>query len=115
MWCDVVITNSTPAAPNSRRQERLTREERGIALFEEHSGEIQQLGRGLYSVPSCSGRADYLVEYGAGVESCECKDFEFHGANYPCKHLIAAALFAARRRRVVRTIAPVLMDGVDAE
>jgi hypothetical protein len=89
------------------RTERLTREARGIALFEEHGDEIQQLGRGLYSVPSCSGRGDYLVHYGGDVESCECKDFEF---GHVCKHLYAAALFAAKRWRAVRLIAPVLAD-----
>jgi hypothetical protein len=97
-------------AHDSRTRERLTREARGIALYEECSGEIQQLRLGLYSVPRCAGRGDYLVEYGAGVESCECKDFEFHGEEYPCKHLVAVAIFAAKRRKAVRTIAPVLMD-----
>jgi hypothetical protein len=100
------------SVPRTTRHQRLTREARGIHLFEERSGEIQQLRLGLYSVPSSAGsaRGDYLVEYGAGVESCECKDFEFHGEEYPCKHLVAVAIFAAKRRKAVRTIAPVLMD-----
>ena len=95
------------------RHQRLTREARGIALYEERGDEIQQLRLGLYSVPSSTGsaRGDYLVEYGAGVESCECKDFEFHGERYACKHLIAVAIFAAKRRKAIRTgFAPVLMD-----
>ena len=98
------------SARDSRTRERLTREARGLALFEERGVEIQQLRVGLYSVPKCSGRGDYLVEYGAGVESCECKDFEFHGERQPCKHLYAAALFAAKRRRAIRVIAPLLAD-----
>jgi len=95
---------------DSRTRERLTREARGIALFEERRHEIQQLRVGLYSVPKCSGRGDYLVHYGASVESCECKDFEFHGERQPCKHMYAAALFAAKRRKAARVIAPVLAD-----
>ncbi len=110
MWFHVVITNSTLAAPDSRAG-RLTREARGIALYEERANDIQQLRIGLYSVPSCSSPKDYLVEYGAGVESCQCKDFEFHGEDYPCKHLVSVAIFAAKRRRAVRTrFAPVLAD-----
>ena len=101
---------SVTPEPHPSTTERLTREARGLALFEERGDEIQQLRVGLYSVPKCSGRGDYLVEYGAGVESCECKDFEFHGEEYPCKHLIATAIFYAKRRRAVRAIAPVLMD-----
>ncbi len=94
-------------AQDSRTRVRLTREARGIQLFEERGDEIQQLGRGLYSVPSCTGRGDYLVHYSAEAESCQCKDFEF---GHVCKHLYAVALFAAKRRRAVRVIAPVLMD-----
>ncbi len=94
------------------RTERLTREARGIALYEERGDEIQQIGRGLYSVPSCSGSSDYLVRYGDQGEACECKDFEF-GPGLPCKHLYAAALFSAKRRRAVRSrFAPVLADEV---
>jgi hypothetical protein len=103
------MTIAHPA--HDSRTERLSREARGIQLFEERGDDIQQLRIGLYSVPSCSSQEDYLVEYGAGVESCQCKDFEFHGEDYPCKHLVSAAIFAAKRRRVVRTrFAPVLMD-----
>ncbi len=96
------------SAPDSRHQ-RLTREARGIALYEERGDEIQQLARGLYSVPSCTGRGDYLVRYDDQGESCECRDFEFGRAC--CKHLYATALFAAKRRKAIRTgFAPVLMD-----
>ena len=94
-------------APDSRHQ-RLTREARGLALFEERGDEIQQLGRGLYSVPSCTGRGDYLVHYGDEAESCECGDNQHRG--HVCKHLYAAALFAAKRRKAVRVIAEVLAD-----
>ncbi len=99
-------------APDSRNRERLTREARGIQLFEERGDEIQQLGRGLYSVPSCTRKGDYLVEYDPrGDARCQCRDFEFHGQDHPCKHIYGVSLFAAKRRRAVRTrFAPVLMD-----
>ena len=92
-------------AHDSRTRERLSREERGIQLFEERGHGIQQLARGLYSVPSCTGRRDYLVRYDAQGESCECKDFEF---GHVCKHLYSVALFAAKRRKAVRVLAEVL-------
>ncbi len=98
----------TPEPHSTTTRERLTREARVIALFEERGDEIQQLGRGLYSVPSCSGRGDYLVRYGDSAESCVCKDFCLSG--HVCKHLYAAALFGAKRRRAVLLIAPVLAD-----
>ncbi len=100
-------TSLAQPAPDSRT-ERLTRELRGIALFEERGGDIQQLARGTYSVPSCTGRGDYLVRYDDQGESCECRDFEF-GPGLPCKHLYAAALFAAKRRKAIKVaFAPVL-------
>lgn len=91
------------------RTERLTREARGLELFAERGNEIQQLGRGLYSIPSCSGRGDYLVRYSDTAESCECGDNQRRGM--VCKHLFAAALFASKRRKAIKTgFAPVLMD-----
>ena len=98
------------AASRSREYaERLTREERGIQLFEERGDEIQQIGRGLYSVPSCTGRGDYLVRYSDTAESCSCRDFQF---GHVCKHQYAVAIFAAHRRKAIRTrFAPVLADG----
>jgi hypothetical protein len=107
MWCHVVIINDSAPAHDSRT-ERLTREARGIALYEERGDDIQQLGRGVYSVPSCSGRDDYLVHYSTEAENCACKDFEF---GHVCKHLYAAALFAAKRSKAIRVaFAPVLID-----
>ncbi len=106
----MVITNDSATAHDSREQ-RLAREERGIQLYQDHGAGIQQLRVGLYSVPSCTTKGEYLVEYGAGVESCECKDFEFHGEDFPCKHLIACAIFAAKRRKAIRVaFAPVLEE-----
>ena len=92
------------------RHERLTREERGIALFEERGDDIQQLGRGLYSVPSCSGRHDYRVHYDHHGESCGCRDFEF---GHVCKHLYAVALFAAKRRKAIRVAFSPVLGGRD--
>ena len=103
---DTKESSASPAHPSTT--ERLTREARGIALYEERGDEIQQLGRGLYSVPSCTGRGEYLVRYGDEAESCECGDNRHRG--HVCKHLYAAALFAAKRRRAVRVIASVLAD-----
>jgi hypothetical protein len=101
---DTKESSASPAHPSTT--ERLTREARGIALYEERGDDIQQIARGLYSVPSCSARGDYLVHYGGEEESCECGDNQRRGM--VCKHLYAAALFAAKRRRAVRVIAPVL-------
>ena len=96
-------------AHDSRTRERLSREERGIQLFAERGDEIQQLARGVYSVPSCSGRSDYLVRYDDQGEACECGDSQRRGM--VCKHLYATALFAAKRRKAIRTgFASVLMD-----
>ena len=104
-----MVDTSVAQPAHDPRTERLTREARGIALYEERGDEIQQLARGLYSVPSCSGRGDYLVRYGADVEACECADHTRRG--HVCKHLYAAALFAAKRRKAIRVgFAPVLMD-----
>jgi hypothetical protein len=101
------MTIAHPA--HDSRTERLTREARGIALFEERGDDIQQIGRGLYSVPSCTGRGDYLVRYSDAAESCECGDHQRRGTT--CKHLYATALFAAKRRKAIRTgFAPVLTD-----
>jgi SWIM zinc finger len=97
----------TSAPRRDPRTERLTREARGIQLFEERGHDIQQVGRGLYSVPSCSSRGAYLVRYSDTAESCECGDHQRRGL--VCKHLYAAALFAAKRRKAIRTgFAPVL-------
>jgi uncharacterized Zn finger protein len=98
------MTIAHPA--HDSRHERLAREARGIQLYEERGDEIQQIGRGTYSVPSCSGDEDYLVRYDDQGESCECRDFEF---GHVCKHLYAAALFAAKRRKAIKVaFAPVL-------
>ena len=61
-------------------------------------------------MPSCTGRGDYLVRYDDQDEGCECRDFEF---GHVCKHLYAVALFAAKRRKAIRSgFAPALMpDG----
>ncbi len=105
-----MIDQSLAQPAHDSRTERLTREARGIALFEERGHDIQQIGRGLYSVPSCTGRGDYLVRYGDTAESCECGDHQRRGM--VCKHLYATALFTAKRRRAVRTrFATVLADG----
>ena len=106
---DTVDSTKSSASAHDSRTERLTREARGIALFEERGGEIQQHARGLYSVPSCTVReGDYLVRYGAQGENCECADHTRRG--HCCKHLYAAALFAAKRRKAIRTgFAPALM------
>jgi SWIM zinc finger len=106
---DLMANTSLAQPAHDSRHQRLTREARGIALFEERGHEIQQLGRGVYGVPSCTGRGDYLVRYSDEAESCECGDNQHRG--YVCKHLYAAALFAAKRRKAVRVnYAPVLAD-----
>ncbi len=69
---------------------------RGLALWGDPLGqEIEHIGHGVYSVPSCSGEGSYeayLAVFG-GEESCNCPD-----RARPCKHLIAASITRAKAR-----------------
>ena len=73
---------------------------RGLALWGSSLGEeITHEGKGVYSVPSCSGEGTYEVDLAVfgGEESCSCPDRE-----RPCKHLIAATIHRAKRRAAAR-------------
>jgi hypothetical protein len=80
---------------------------RGLALWGSPLGaEIEHRGKGVYSVPSCSGTGSYTVDLAVfgDEESCNCPD-----KARPCKHLIAASItrakarMAARRAQAVKT------------
>ena len=74
---------------------------RGLALWGDPLGrEIEHQGRGVYSVPSCSGQGvTYAVDLAVfgGEESCNCPDRE-----RPCKHLVAASITRAKARMAAR-------------
>ncbi len=107
-----MTTTQVSAAPEGEYAS--TRQPRGFALFQERSGEIQQIGRGLYSVPSCSDpRRDYEVYYTTDAVRCSCNDFQYR--REICKHIHAVSLYAARRRKAIEiAFAPVLADEDDA-
>jgi hypothetical protein len=63
--------------------------------------QIEHIGHGVYSVPSCSGQGvTYEVDlkvFTDEPESCNCPDRE-----RPCKHLIAATIHRAKARMAAR-------------
>ena len=74
---------------------KTARVERGIALFRERGDEIEQMGRGWYRVPGCSGGTYtvYLAVLG-GEECCDCPDFGHR--EQVCKHVYAATMHRAQ-------------------
>ncbi len=80
-------------------RDETTRIGRALALLDDHGHEIERVERGVYLVPSSGGGDPYFVEYGGPEESCSCKDFEFHGHETPCKHLLALGILGAKKRR----------------
>lgn len=90
----MAITKDTAPAPPS------TRELRGLALYRGHAEEIGHEGRGVYTVPGCTGRGSYTVNLAVfgGEESCSCPDHHRH-PEHSCKHLIAATIYRAKNRR----------------
>jgi hypothetical protein len=48
----------------------------------------------MYTVPSCTGRGFYSVDY--RHETCDCPDFLYRGEN--CKHILAIGVHVAKRR-----------------
>jgi hypothetical protein len=77
---------------------------RGLALYKEHSGEIEPQGHGVYTVPGCSG-GSYTVDLDVfadePVETCSCPDFARH--HDTCKHIAFATVFRARSRAEARS------------
>ena len=96
------------ASGGPRREEveedRRARGRRGLALWLERGEEIAPLGGGVFTVPGCDGRGPYTVDLGleGGRQSCTCRDFrrrrrpEGCEPDSPCKHLIAATIYAAK-------------------
>ena|SRR5215213_11759366 len=72
---------------------RTTREERGIALFNERGDEIKHVRGWTWFVPSCFGDVHYAVDL--RNESCECSDFQQCGLP-PCEHVYAARIARAK-------------------
>ncbi len=75
-----------------------TRELRGLALHRERGHEIEHIGKGVYSVPGCSG-GSYRVDLAVfdGEQSCSCPD------RAPvCKHIICATIYRAKSRAKAR-------------
>ena len=79
-----------------------TRELRGLALYRDYADEIAHEGRGVYTVPGCSG-GTYTVNLAVfgGEESCSCPDHRNH-PEYTCKHLVAATIYRAKARMGAR-------------
>ena len=76
-----------------------TREQRGLELYREHAGAIRfDAAQRGWLVPSTSdgGTSVYEVTIGRKGESCEARDFEFHGDRQPCKHIICATIARAK-------------------
>ena len=74
-----------------------TRERRGLALWREHAEEIV-FEQGVWLVPS-QNDATSVYEVTLRPESCECRDFEFHGHGGACKHIVAATVARAKSAR----------------
>lgn len=73
---------------------------RGIALYSEVHQAIETQHRGIYRIPSSTGRGFYRViikqgESGAS-ESCTCPDRKGHDLGM-CKHITAALIHDAKR------------------
>ncbi len=95
------------AAPRPAKEEQAyppwkERALRGLALWGDPLGrQIEHIGHGVYSVPSCSGQGvTYEVDlkvFADEPESCNCPDTE-----RPCKHLVAATIFRAKARTRAR-------------
>jgi hypothetical protein len=92
-----ILRNSPPEESSTNR-----RAERALALYEERGHLIRSVASDTFEVPSCGmvGKR-YTVQYGGGVESCSCKDFEFGGGR-ACKHLLAVGIRHASWRSGVK-------------
>lgn len=82
------------------RQALRTREGRALRLYEMRGSEIQQVGEGVYWVPSWDGEREHVVRYPVGeneTETCSCPDHAYRGAQ--CMHILCAAIYAAKKRQ----------------
>lgn len=81
-------------------EEQAARALRGLSLFRERGGDIAAMPAGGLSVPACGGERRYrvsLVGGPAGEGRCGCPDHMRR--KLPCKHLFAALIWSAKRRR----------------
>jgi hypothetical protein len=77
-----------------------TRESRAMETYLGFGGYVEQVGEGLFEVPSPSGETGCLVRYGGREEEyCTCEDFALNGGRLPCEHLIVLGIMHAHRRR----------------
>jgi hypothetical protein len=72
-----------------------TRLGRAVLLYETHGDEIQDMGNGMYAVPSSDGETFYFVDY--EDEDCSCPDHEYHPEE-TCKHVLLIGIHLAKRR-----------------
>ena len=75
-------------------EREVTRELRGLGLFEEHGYLIEEVAPDFYLVPSADGERFYHVDY--REESCDCPDHEHRGV--ACVHIFAVGVKLAKRR-----------------
>lgn len=76
-----------------------TREERGIALYEERGEDIEWIGPHTYLVPATGRGLPYTVDVTMGF--CSCPDSRIARANGEeriCKHGVAAEIVSAKKR-----------------
>src|SRR5829696_8173464 len=66
-----------------------TRLGRAVLLFEEHGGDIEDLGGGIYLVPNSGATGFYRVDY--LNEACNCPDAGHH-PDLTCKHVFAVGV-----------------------
>ncbi len=102
------MKTSLPEAPRPD-----TREVRALELFRARGRQIERLAPGVYSVPSQDGLRSYRVEYGGEVEACTCPDHQYRGEN--CVHILAVAIYRAKRRGAAARRLRVLEDRYEHE
>ncbi len=87
---------ATQTLPPESKPRKTTREQRGLELYRQHASEIV-FEQGVWLVPSQHDVTSvYEVTLGRRGESCECADFEFHGHEGACKHIVAATIAKAK-------------------
>ncbi len=88
------MTTTTIAQPSRPT----TREQRGLALYRDRTDQIRyDAQERVWLVPSQNDVTSvYEVTLGRRGESCECADFEFHGHEGACKHIVAATIARAK-------------------
>lgn len=72
------------------------RARRALDLYRDHADEIEQVAPWTYAVPSCSGDGVHQVCIRQDREACTCRDFEYNGAETPCKHVYAAMVWRSK-------------------